>query len=640
MLATMRFRKTYRRVWAGLASVILLVSGSPVTGQQTGELKLFGGGSYKALAPEQQGLVKKWFEEYQKITGRQIDAQTGYDNASLSTRSTFEAVTHALLHTQLTDKTSGASLGNGLSLVRLVESVHGRIAETRGDQQFRVYVMLEGDALKRLYASREFKRTRDNSVFHIGYPINFRQQAGTPSLQISVTRSGYRADIDVDYRSSSGPQALVNGHLTAANSDVRAGNNYFRHIGRWDGLSNWWGKLFGVTQKVRPAELAALDSEYAPPRVKANQPVEEAVHDFFQTWLVEQKPETALSYMSVKALPCIAEFANGESAQSTMVRLRIYQQMKGTTQRVGKVSGLEQALRGVARYAPDARPVVQPYGKLLIVEHLPNDLAREIDCRIALRMKLALDLPKANRDFGSFYGVLTHLQDKSPEGKPVDRLLYQLWTQDEGAWKLVTWRLEYPFEASVNPAKRATEAPEVDVKPGDPLMLRTLRNFLTDWLVDNKYELAAGFFAREALACGALAAGDRHATTTQRQSADLRGWLSDVGKAAGPVKSLNEAIERAEIGHPEAVEVSQAHEKEYAVAHISDGLAAMETCDARNADSAIAEGDATLAVSFAGNVFKVSFDLRKSHNQGGVVTLNWAQRAGAWKIVAFDAVTH
>jgi hypothetical protein len=66
MLATMRFRKTYRRVWAGLASVILLVSGSPVTGQQTGELKLFGGGSYKALAPEQQGLVKKWFEEYQK----------------------------------------------------------------------------------------------------------------------------------------------------------------------------------------------------------------------------------------------------------------------------------------------------------------------------------------------------------------------------------------------------------------------------------------------------------------------------------------------------------------------------------------------------------------------------------------------
>ena len=115
----------------------------------------------------------------------------------------------------------------------------------------------------------------------------------------------------------------------------------------------------------------------------------------------------------------------------------------------------------------------------------------------------------------------------------MDRLLYQLWTQDEGAWKLVTWRLEYPFEASVNPAKRATEAPEVDVKPGDPLMLRTLRNFLTDWLVDNKYELAAGFFAREALACGALAAGDRHATTTQRQSADLRGWLSDVARPRG-----------------------------------------------------------------------------------------------------------
>jgi hypothetical protein len=50
-------------------------------------------------------------------------------------------------------------------------------------------------------------------------------------------------DIDVDYRSFKFPQALVNGHLTAANSDVRTGNNLSRHDSRWAGLAGWWQDL-------------------------------------------------------------------------------------------------------------------------------------------------------------------------------------------------------------------------------------------------------------------------------------------------------------------------------------------------------------------------------------------------------------
>ena len=44
-------------------------------------------------------------------------------------------------------------------------------------------------------------------------------------MQFSLSEDGMRADVDVDYRSSKSPQALFNGHLTAANSDVRAGDN-------------------------------------------------------------------------------------------------------------------------------------------------------------------------------------------------------------------------------------------------------------------------------------------------------------------------------------------------------------------------------------------------------------------------------
>ena len=67
----------------------------------------------------------------------------------------------------------------------------------------------------------EFRRTADNAFFHQGYPISYRQD-GYPSIQISMTQDASRADIDVDYRSSRFPVALVNGHLSAANSDVRA----------------------------------------------------------------------------------------------------------------------------------------------------------------------------------------------------------------------------------------------------------------------------------------------------------------------------------------------------------------------------------------------------------------------------------
>ena len=50
---------------------------------------------------------------------------------------------------------------------------------------------------------------------------------------------------NVDYRSSKSPQALWNGHLTSANSDVRSGDNHLRHTLRWSGLIAWWQELYG-----------------------------------------------------------------------------------------------------------------------------------------------------------------------------------------------------------------------------------------------------------------------------------------------------------------------------------------------------------------------------------------------------------
>src|SRR5262245_5269408 len=172
----------------------------------------FGGG-YSGLGERRQELVKDWVARFNKITGQQLDAPAFYDDVlSLSTKTTFDAVTHALLTTPLTDQ-SGTSLGDSLGLVERVETVNGERPGEAGDHQFRIYVRLTADALDRLARSQQFKRGVDNTVYHKGYPTNYRAQGGTPSIQISVAPDRRRDDIDEDYRSSRFPDGIINGNL-------------------------------------------------------------------------------------------------------------------------------------------------------------------------------------------------------------------------------------------------------------------------------------------------------------------------------------------------------------------------------------------------------------------------------------------
>jgi hypothetical protein len=139
--------------------------------------------------------------------------------------------------TPLTDA-SGQKYGDGLALIERVDAVKGEIPGTRSDRQFRIYVRLTPTAREMLERSRKFKRGIDNSIYHKGYPVNYRETRGTPSIQVSIAADGRQSDVDVDYRSSNFPVMLFNGHLSAANSDVRAGDNAERHAARWIGFQN------------------------------------------------------------------------------------------------------------------------------------------------------------------------------------------------------------------------------------------------------------------------------------------------------------------------------------------------------------------------------------------------------------------
>jgi len=215
------------------------------------------GGAYAGLDVRRQHLVANWVARFARVTGKPVAPGPFYDNVlTVSTKTSFDAVTHALMTTPLTDK-SGASLGDALALVDQVDSVRGEVDGAASDHQFRIYVRLVPGAIDTLARAQQFTRGMDNSVYHKGYPINYRAQGGAPSIQISIARDQQHSDIDVDYRSSTFPVSLLNGHLTASNSDVRAGSNFDRHLNRWSGFQNWWNSFFGVRREQAPAQTGS-----------------------------------------------------------------------------------------------------------------------------------------------------------------------------------------------------------------------------------------------------------------------------------------------------------------------------------------------------------------------------------------------
>src|SRR5215471_6781027 len=135
------------------------------------------GQSYAQLRPEQRRLVDELVSRYNATSGGTSVPELAYDNARMSVRTTFDAVTHALLNAKLTDA-QGRSLGRALDLVDAVDEVMGEESGVRGDRQFRLYVYLKPGAMEILAKSQEFFRDKDNATYHKGFPISYRLKNG------------------------------------------------------------------------------------------------------------------------------------------------------------------------------------------------------------------------------------------------------------------------------------------------------------------------------------------------------------------------------------------------------------------------------------------------------------------------------
>ncbi len=597
-------------------------------------------GSYASLADGQRRLVDEWVARYSKATGQQANAGALYDDLALSSRTTFNAVTHALGQTRLTDESQQPMNLTALDLIQKVDAVAGRVADAGGDKQFRLYVQLRPDARQILEKSREFSRQVDNTVFHKGYPICFRGIGGTPSIQFSLSTDGTRGDIDVDYRSSTFPIMLLNGHLTASNSDVRAGNNDARHNGHWTGLRNWWRGFMGLVL----GEYATDEAASAPktvshePRLGSDAKPEEAIGDFLQAWLVERNPGVAVGYVSPRAFACI-EVEKGTPIDRGVARFQMVSAMKAVNDRLGRIGKLSEAIQGVSLTGPRGKELPQPHRDAFVMYDVRDDFAESFDCETRLHPEQATPKKALSTGFGTYVGAVLQVKTARVTGDSVATL----WARENGVWKLIAYDVEPEFKAGVLPAApAATPAaaePVLPVIDGNPDMLRATADFFNAWFVRKDAAAAFRHLSPASYSCyNVFRADDAPVAPTRAQGGThILERMGALATWAGPATRLPEVVSGIEPHHPDLKIVKHGSTDAFTVVAIPDSMAVAAECHRLKPGVAPhfeRDGEKTY-----GNFYAAAVRFNRAGPDGSVLWTVWGRSGASWKIVSYLIVT-
>jgi hypothetical protein len=392
--------------------------------------------AFADMSPRQQELFQTFVDNYNTARSSQYTVEEAFERLTIAEQTTFYSVTHAMQQTTLTDA-GGASIGSLIDRVESVERIAGASQGAAGDQQFRIYVTLKMGTRDLLDRSREFVADHMNTVYHIGYPHSYRQTGKEPNLQVSMSDDGLGADVDVDYRSSRSPQALFNGHLTASNSDVRAGNNSTAHDSRWSGLIMWWQEKFGRlhTATSGPTDLADADLSVGPatplppdrPSGASPDQVQDAVQEFLTDWLVRQNQDQALMFVSPQAYACVTLSDDGrqQSLNASAVRREMRRLMEYATTRLGPRADLTNTIVAFTPRNPD-RPITDhAFKKEFLLGPVPEAEARQYLCGQSAAST------GANAEY--YAVVFTFRIDGGGT-------LGMIWSREGGRWKMLSYQ--------------------------------------------------------------------------------------------------------------------------------------------------------------------------------------------------------
>lgn len=595
-------------------------------------------GTYEQLKPQQKLLIDDWYADYNKMMHENLPP-SDYDQLSLSVRTTFEAVTHALMTTNLTDQ-SGKPLGNALTLVESIETINGKIPKARGDLQFRMYVVLQPTALQTLKDCTQFFRDRDNTVYHHGYPVNWRQDGGAPSIQISMGADGRHADIDVDYRSSKFPAALLNGHLTAANSDVRAGNNTQRHLQRWEGLTDWWRNLFGLDlPEQSTVETAEATGDIPPVPPKGSGKLEDAVMDFLTSWLVQQKPEVSAAYLSSRSYSCLEEYGPqaGTVVNTSSAPYLAARDMAAINRSLGKPASLQSVVKTGTLDDARLKLVKQQYGNIFTVYSVPDGVAPDFECddQRALRDFENARITGKKNKYSRYYASVLRLKPAHGPGQ----LITLLWSKEGAYWKVISWDIE-PEDAKpqgIPDTRKAATAQVEEHATGDPAFLRASNDFLNAWLVKRDYAAATKYFAPSSYPC--VDTSSQLAQSSSGTPAQLRDAMSTLANNLDQAQHIDEILEPVDPDHPGLKLVDHPEQDAYTVVAVPDTMAPIFMCEKESRAHPYQPVDWEAQSSSYGKYYELLFQVRTPGEHPASLSFLWSKEQGKWKIVSYEMVS-
>ncbi len=587
------------------------------------------GKSYAALRPEQKRLVDEFVRRYNATTGSKLVPEQAYDDARLSVRTTFDAVTHALLNAKMSDP-KGKSLGRAIDLVDAVDEVMGEESGVGGDRQFRLYVYLKPKAVDILSQSQEFFHDKDNSVYHKGFPICFRLKNGPPSIQFSISRDNKLADIDVDYRSSSFPKGLVNGHLTASNSDVRAGNNLDRHDGRWSGLNGWWRNVFGQLGGggTPPKENATQGLGQIPlnPGVKADEGVDKSAHDFLQSWVVGKEPNKSVSYFSRRSYPCLEAMPQNsrQSVSQGMVRLRTLMAMQKFSDNAGSVNSVADVFEPADKWSQTLKPAKNAYESEFRLVSVPADMAADEEC-VAIPNDDSSKRPKEKYFATAFRGKM---------GDSRNKVMSLLWAQEGDYWKIIAIRIEDSSDADVVPKNAAAQAEPSVEEPrniaGDPAAVKDVTQFYQTWIVKRDVAEASRFASQRSYEClPAPSEEQKKLTPIARIQSGLAQPLTRISSGTNLSEMMSSLQSQNDLLRP----VQQENSNAFAMMAVPDQKANSFLCQHRHLPEASPELNP--ADAKYGTYYLTASRLNYGDEQSPALLLLWAKEQASWKVVAW-----
>jgi len=585
------------------------------------------GKSYASLRPQQKKLVDDFIGRYNQTTGNKLLPEKAYDDARLSVRTTFDAVTHALIMAKMTDA-HGKSLGRAIDLVYAVDEVMGQETGVGGDRQYRLYVYLKPNTVETFKKSQEFFRDRDNTIYHKGFPTSYRLKNGPPSIQFSVSRDHRMADIDVDYRAEGFPKVLYSGHLTAANSDVRAGNNLERHDGRWNGLNGWWRDVFGGLGKSTPKEKATKSLGHIPlnPAVKAGGGVDNTAHDFLQSWVVEQKPNLAAAYLSRRSYACLESIAreNKRPIAPGMVRLRTVMAMenysKGQT-----LNSVEDAFAPATSWTGELKEAKNGFSNEFRLVSVPSDIGRDEEC-VA---------PAQGENTSKEKYFATVFREKLGR----KRVLALLWAQEGSYWKIVAVRAEDGSDADIVPKTSGAKAAAVAASEetpknitGDTDALAAITDFYQQWLLKRDAKKAAAYASTESYSCLRSATG---AEKSAKPAVRIADGLAKAKDRIPANKNLADMMEGTQPVNELLRPVEQANTKAFAVMAVPDQMADSFLCENRGKPGSVP--DLSVGEAKYGGYYLSASRLNFGDEESPALLLLWRKEKIGWKVAAWAA---